>query len=96
MVRMGVSDWQCISCGKVLGVVSGGELRPSGVPSANLITRGPNLSVTCDMCSAEKTWYTADPIVRSVYQLVDALSTEMARKMIFKAGSLSRRDEKTK
>jgi hypothetical protein len=48
------------------------------------------------MCGADKTWYTADPIVRSVYQLVDALSTEMARKMIFKAGSLSRRDEKTK
>lgn len=75
------SDWQCIQCGIRLGGVFGGELYPE-VPAKNLRTSGPNLVVTCPDCGAVKTWYTADPVVRAVYQLVNAISDVAARSMV--------------
>ncbi len=80
---MSNNEWLCIDCGTVLGSVLGGELTPSDrVPAKNLRTRGPNLVVVCPNCGATKTWYTADPIVRAVYQLVDAISSELARRVL--------------
>ena len=79
----GSSDWMCIECGHVLGQVVGGELKPSGVPSKNAITRGPNLVITCGECGKVKVWYTADQVVRAVYQLIDAIASAMAGRMIF-------------
>ncbi len=77
------NDWQCISCGEVLGEVAGGELTPSEkVPSKYIRTRGPNLVITCPSCGAVKCWYTADPIVRAMYQLVDALASALAKRVL--------------
>jgi ribosomal protein S27E len=79
------SDWQCIQCGRRLGGVFGGEFYPD-VPPDKLRTSGPNLVVTCPDCGAIKTWYTADPLVRAVYQLVDAIASVAARSMVEQVG----------
>jgi ribosomal protein S27E len=77
------NKWLCINCGEALGEMVGGELRPdASVPGNNMITRGPNLVVTCPHCNATKVFYTSDPIVRAMHQLVDALSTQMARRAV--------------
>ena len=77
------NSWLCVECGLELGEVQGGELVPSEkVPQANLRTRGPNLAVTCPNCGSVKTWYTADPIVRALYQLIDAMVTVAAKRMV--------------
>lgn len=81
--------WLCIKCGKTLGEVLGGELQV-GVPEGHTKTRGANLVLTCDACGAQKTWYTADPIVRAIYQLTDAVATLAARRMVETAGKLLR------
>lgn len=79
------SDWLCVACGKRLGGVFGGEFYPDVSPS-NLRTGGPNLVVTCPECGQIKTWYTSDPVVRAIYQLIDAISTAAAKSMIDQIG----------
>jgi ribosomal protein S27E len=79
------SDWMCISCGRSLGRVLGGEFYPN-VDGANIRTNGPNLTVTCPDCGSVKTWYTSDPVVRAVYQLVEAVAEVSARAMIEQMG----------
>lgn len=79
------SEWYCVGCGKVLGNVYGGEFYP-GVPGENLRTSGPNLVVTCPDCKGKKTFYTSDPIVRAVYQLVGALAEVSAQAMTEQIG----------
>lgn len=76
-----IIEWQCIACGRVLGEVLGGELLV-GVDSGFARTRGANLTLKCPACGAEKTWYTADPVVRAIYQLVDAISSQAAKRMV--------------
>jgi ribosomal protein S27E len=80
------SNWLCINCGRSLGQVFGGELFPC-VDGKYLRTSGPNLEVTCPDCDQKKTFYTADPIVRAIYQLVDAISAQAARRMVETAGA---------
>jgi len=82
---MGKVEWMCVDCGYILGKVLGGELHPD-VPGAQLRTNGPNLVVTCPECSRVKVWYTADPLVRSVYQLTDAIASVAARAMVNEMG----------
>jgi len=79
------SDWLCINCGIRLGGVFGGEFYPD-VPADKLRTSGPNLVVTCPECGQIKTWFTADPVVRAVYQLVNAISEVAARSMVEQVG----------
>lgn len=77
------STWQCIQCGKILGEMVGGELRPdTSIPGDHMITRGPNLVVTCPECGSTKVFYTSDQMVRAMYQLVDALSTQLAKRAV--------------
>lgn len=79
------SDWLCVNCGKRLGGVFGGEFYPDVAP-INLRTSGPNLVCTCPDCGTIKTWYTADPVVRAVYQLVSAIADVSAKAMIEQIG----------
>lgn len=81
------SDWLCINCGRVLGQVFGGEFYPC-IDGKYLRTSGPNLEVTCPNldCNHKKTFYTADPIVRAIYQLTDAVATQAARRMVETCG----------
>ena len=82
-----VVDWYCVNCNTVLGEVLGGEFQPSKNLTGELIqTRGPNLVVTCPDCGAQKVWYTADPIVRAMYQLVDAIVSTSATRMVHAVG----------
>jgi len=77
------NNWLCIDCGATLGAVVGGEFSPDeSVPCANIRTRGPNLVITCPHCGTVKTWYTADPIVRSQYQMLDALATALTKRVL--------------
>lgn len=79
----GGSKWFCIQCNEVLGEMVGGELRPdASIPGDHMVTRGPNLVVTCPHCGGVKVFYTSDPIVRAMYQLVDALGTQLARRAV--------------
>jgi ribosomal protein S27E len=80
------SEWMCINCGDSLGQVFGGEFFPS-VDGKYLRTSGPNLEVTCPNCGQRKTFYTADPIVRAIYQLTDAVATQAARRMVETCGA---------
>lgn len=80
------SDWLCVSCGLVLGEVLGGELHPS-VPSKHLRTSGPNLAVTCPDCGRLKIFYTADPVVRALFQLINAMSETAAASMVAQIGA---------
>lgn len=73
-------EWQCIQCGVVLGHIVGSELSPE--QGVTVITSGPNLRVTCPDCGAAKIFYTSDPIVRAMYQLVDAVSGALAKRVI--------------
>ncbi len=89
---MKTSDWRCINeqCGRTLGRVFGGEYQPSDDFSASKVqTRGPNLVITCPDCGTQKVWYTADPITRAMYQLVDAIATQGAKRMIRKVSELT-------
>lgn len=81
------TEWYCVSCSFVLGHVIGGEFHPDTVHGENVRTSGPNLVVTCPECGATKVFYSADPVVRAVYQLVDAISTVAARSMIKSMGA---------
>lgn len=84
------TDWLCISCGKSLGGIYGGEFYPA-VPGEHIRTSGPNLVVTCPDCGHIKTFYTADPVVRALYQLVSAIADVTARAAVESAGRLVNR-----
>lgn len=86
------SEWVCINCGDVLGHVLGGELYPS-VSGEFLHTKGPNLDVTCPKCKARKVFYTSDPVVRAIYQLVGVLSDVSAKAMIEQLGKYIHEEE---
>lgn len=76
-------SWYCVSCSKILGEVLGSELTlAGGIGGENVQTRGPNLCIKCPDCGSKKIWYTSDPIVRAMYQLVDSISSVAARRMI--------------
>lgn len=79
------SEWGCVRCGHVLGNIFGGEFYPS-IEGKFLRTNGPNLVATCPSCSQSKTFYTSDPVVRSLFQLIDAISAEAAKAMIREMG----------
>lgn len=85
------SDWKCIGCGFVLGKVLGGELHPS-VHGSNTRTAGPNLVVTCPECGSIKTFYTSDPVVRAIYQLLNATSAVAAESIMKKLSEARRND----
>lgn len=81
------NSWYCIGCDFILGEVLGSELTlAEGVGGKLVQTRGPNLVVVCPTCGAKKVWYTADPIVRAMYQLVDSIATVGAKRMVFIVG----------
>jgi hypothetical protein len=89
---MSKNAWYCINeeCNRELGEVLGSEFHPaSDVGGENLQTRGPNLVVRCPNCGTPKVWYTADPITRAMYQLVDAISTQAAKRMISKVSEIT-------
>ena len=76
-------EWICIECETVLGSVVGGELVISDqIPGDHIRTNGPNLVIQCPACERTKTWYTSDQIVRAIYQLVDAITTAMATRIV--------------
>lgn len=75
------SEWLCVQCSAKLGNVYGGEFYPS-VDGKNIQTRGVNLAIVCPSCGATKVWFTSDPIVRSINQLIVAISEEAARAMV--------------
>ena len=77
----GISNWLCIACGHVLGEVLGGELSVSAAV-IKIRTRGPNMVVVCPSCGAEKVWFTSDTITRAMHQLVEAIATVAARRMV--------------
>lgn len=79
------NTWVCVKCSTPLGSVFGGEFIPSEVPSKNIRTSGPNLMVTCPNCGAQKTWYTADPTVRAVYQLIEVISSAIVSRAVRQA-----------
>jgi len=77
------NEWYCIGCDQVLGLVLGSELTlAEGIGGEFVQTRGPNLVIKCPSCGSKKVWYTADPIVRAMYQLVDAISSVAASRMV--------------
>jgi len=81
------NNWYCVKdgCNTVLGVVSGNELYPSeNMPADHVSTYGPNLMVKCPECQTRKLWYTADPVTRAVYQLIDAMAGAMATRTVKK------------
>jgi len=81
------NNWYCVGtgCDEVLGEVSGNELYLSSSVSGDLINSyGPNLMVKCPRCATRKVWYTADPITRSIYQLVEAISGGLATRTVKK------------
>ncbi len=83
MVEKRITQWYCVSCNHVLGEVLGGEFKGAkDVPGDLIQTRGPNLVVTCPQCGGTKVWYTSDPITRALYQLVDAITTVSANRMV--------------
>ena len=81
-------DWVCVECGFVLGHIIGGELQPV-IEGKHCRTRGPHLVVTCPNCNASKTFYTSDTIVRAVYQLVDAIASVLAQRVLAQIGQQS-------
>lgn len=86
------SEWYCINedCKHVLGEVLGGEFFPSEELTGGCFqTRGPNLVVRCPQCGTVKVWYTADPLTRSLQQLIDVISTQAAKRMISKVSELT-------
>ena len=87
------SDWLCIECGVSLGKILGGEYHPS-IHGKYLRTKGPNLVVECPDCGRIKTFYTAYPVVRAMYQLVDAISSVAAKAMIEQIGKMMHSQEK--
>lgn len=89
--------WYCINedCKHGLGNVLGGEYYPGeDISGEQLQTRGPNLVVKCPECETQKVWYTADPITRALYQLIDAIATQAARRMISKVSELTLGEKK--
>jgi ribosomal protein S27E len=77
------TNWYCVDCSTVLGKLQGGELiGVKEVPSQNYETRGPNLKVTCPECGRVKIWFTSDNITRALYQLINAIAGESAKKML--------------
>lgn len=72
--------WMCIQCGHTLGNVVGSELSPAS--DAECITRGPNLVVKCPECKATKVFYTSDPVVRALYQLIDAIAVALGNRLL--------------
>jgi len=90
------TEWFCINeeCRRCLGSVLGGEFHPAeDIGGKYMQTRGPNLVIRCPDCNTPKVWYTADPITRAMYQLVDAISTQAARRMVSKVSELTLRKE---
>jgi hypothetical protein len=81
-------DWVCVECGEILGYIIGGELQPT-IEGKYCRTRGPHLIVTCPKCSVTKTFYTSDTIVRAVYQLIDAIASVLAQRVLAQIGQQS-------
>lgn len=76
------TSWYCTDrdCGEVLGTVIGRELMLNG--NIKAITDGPNLIVTCPKCGRNKVYYNSDPLVRAVFQLIDALVSAFASRAV--------------
>lgn len=94
-VDNGKTEWLCVQCGNKLGEVFGGEYYPSNTVKS-MMTSGPNLLVICPECGGKKTWYSSDPIVRAIYQLVDAITSQMARALIHQVGPMLHTKENDK
>lgn len=93
MAEKKIIEWYCInhSCGEVIGNVLGSELLVNKQHNVESVqSRGPNLVVKCGNCGTQKVWYTSDPIVRSIYQLVDATVSIMANRMLKEIGEKSK------
>lgn len=79
------TPWLCVNneCNHILGYVNGGEFNPADdlIPS-EISTRGANLIVKCPECGTVKTWYTSDPLVRTLNQLIEVMSEQMAKRAI--------------
>ena len=88
MAEIKKPDWVCVECGCTLGHIIGGELQPT-IDGKYCRTRGPHLVVTCPDCNASKTFYTSDTIVRAVYQLVDAIASVLAQRVLAQIGQQS-------
>ena len=76
------TNWYCVneSCGAVLGVVSGNELEVAPAAVTEVLSKGPNIEVTCK-CGTKKVWYTSEPVVRAMYQLVDSMANMLVRRL---------------
>jgi hypothetical protein len=87
MIEKRDTRWFCINpdCGAVLGKVIGSELYVSE-DIKDVRTRGVNLVIACSNCGTKKVWYTSDPIVKAIYQLIDAMSSAAASRMIKQVG----------
>lgn len=82
---MNAKYWYCPdkSCGNILGEVLGSELSLKGdYDIKDVRTQGPNLVIICAQCGRKKVWYTSDPVVRAMYQLVDSISSQLARRTV--------------
>lgn len=85
-----VSDWRCVneSCSTVLGRVIGGQLEISERITGDMMNlQGPNIVFHCPDCKTRKIWYTSDNLSRAIYSLIDAMTTEFAKKAISKINS---------
>lgn len=79
------TPWMCVNneCNHILGFVNGGEFTPSDdiIPS-DISTKGSNLIIKCPKCGTVKTWYTSDPMVRTLNQLIEVMADQMAKRAI--------------
>lgn len=75
--------WFCVECSHELGYVNGRELSPADtVPHANISTRGSDLVIVCPNCGKTKIWYSADPLMRALNQLIDAITTALVSRLV--------------
>jgi len=79
------TPWLCVNndCNHALGFVSGGEFTPADdVMPSDISTRGSNLILKCPECGTIKTWYTSDPLVRTMNQLIEVMADSVAKRAI--------------
>ena len=89
---MSSTDWYCVNYSHVIGHVVGKELTVADdVPGRNIRTRGVDLAVQCPECDRVKIWYTSDQINRAINQLIDAMASAFASRLVPKIGDITQR-----
>ena len=80
-----VRSWYCTDrkCGGVIGYIVAGELHVADTVDPSAIrSQGNSLILHCPKCGTEKVWFSSSPLVRSLEQFLETMSSIISKRAV--------------